>query len=50
MVSPPIHIVVENGHITLTGRVNTEVERSLAGTLAHVPGAFDVKNQLRLDR
>jgi hyperosmotically inducible protein len=50
MVSPPIHIVVENGHITLTGRVNTEVERSLAGTLAHVPGAFDVKNQLRIDR
>jgi len=50
MAAPPIHIVVENGHITLTGRVNTEVERSLAGALAHVPGAFDVKNQLRLER
>lgn len=50
MPLPPIHIIVENGHITLTGRVATQVERNLAGALAHVPGAFDVTNDLKLDR
>jgi hyperosmotically inducible protein len=50
MPLPPIHIIVENGHITLTGRVATEVERNLAGALAHVSGVFDVTNNLRLDR
>ena len=50
MAQPPIHIVVENGHITLTGRVNNQVEKSLAFAIAHVPGSFDVKNDLRVDR
>jgi hyperosmotically inducible protein len=50
MALPPIHIIVENGRITLTGRVNSEVERSLANALAQVPGAFAVKNDLKLDR
>ena len=50
MASPPIHIVVENGHITLTGRVNSQVESSLAFAVAHVPGSFDVKNDLKIDR
>ena len=30
-VNPPIHIIVENGHVTLTGVVNSEVERRVAG-------------------
>ena len=50
MAQPPIHIVVENGHITLTGRVGTQVEKSLAFAAAHVPGSFDVKNDLKIDR
>ena len=50
MAQPPIHIVVENGHITLTGRVNSQVEKSLAFAVAHVPGSFDVKNDLRIDK
>jgi hyperosmotically inducible protein len=50
MAQPPIHIVVENGHITLTGRVNNQVEKSLAFAVAHVPGSFSVKNDLRTDR
>jgi hyperosmotically inducible periplasmic protein len=50
MASPPIHIVVENGHITLTGRVGSQVESSLAFAVAHVQGSFDVKNDLKIDR
>lgn len=50
MATPPIHIVVENGRVTLTGAVNSEVEKMLAFSLAQVPGAFSVKNDLRVDR
>jgi osmotically-inducible protein OsmY len=50
MARPPIHIIVEAGHVTLTGAVNSNVERSLAFALAQVPGAFGVKNGLRVDR
>jgi len=50
MANPPIHIVVENSRITLTGRVNSETERMLAFSLAHVGGALDVTNRLKLDR
>jgi len=50
MTNPPIHIIVANSRVTLTGVVNTDVDRTLAVTLAHVPGAVDVTNKLRLDR
>jgi osmotically-inducible protein OsmY len=50
MVNPPIHIVVEGGRVTLTGRVNNEVERALAYALAQIPGVFGVKNELKLDK
>jgi len=50
MPAPPIHIVVDGGKVTLTGRVNGETERMLAYALAQVPGAFSVKNDLKLDR
>jgi len=50
MASPPIHIVVENGQVTLTGRVNGETERALACAIAHVPGAFKVTDNLKTDR
>ena len=49
-VNPPIHIVVENGHVTLTGVVNSEVERRKAEMVARTTsGVFSVDNQLRLD-
>ena len=49
-VNPPIHIVVENGHVTLTGVVNSEVERRKAETVARTTfGVFSVDNRLRLD-
>src|SRR5262249_46232306 len=34
MANPPIHIIVENSRVTLTGVVNSEVERALARSLA----------------
>jgi hyperosmotically inducible protein len=50
MPNPPIHIVVENGRVTLTGAVDNQVERMLAFSLAQVPGVFSVKNDLKTDR
>jgi osmotically-inducible protein OsmY len=49
MVNPPIHIVVENGHVTLTGVVNNNVERMLAQSIASSSLAFSVKNDLKTD-
>jgi hyperosmotically inducible periplasmic protein len=49
MVNPPIHIVVERGQVTLTGVVNSEVERMLARSLAAQFGAFSVTNDLKTD-
>jgi osmotically-inducible protein OsmY len=40
---------VERGHVTLTGVVNSNVERMLARSLATTFGAFSVKNELRTD-
>jgi hypothetical protein len=41
--------VVERGHVTLTGVVQSNVERMLARSLANSFGAFSVKNDLRTD-
>jgi osmotically-inducible protein OsmY len=49
MANPPIHIVVERGHVRLTGVVNNEVERMLARSLASSFQAFSVKNELKTD-
>jgi osmotically-inducible protein OsmY len=34
----PIHIVVENGHVTLTGFVATNFDKQIAGTRAATAG------------
>lgn len=48
---PPIHIVVENGNVTLVGAVDSESDRNLAGIRAgHAPGVFGVTNELRVGR
>jgi hyperosmotically inducible protein len=49
MVTPPIHIVVENGKVTLTGFVFSNVEKVLAASLAQIPGVMSVKNELKTD-
>ena len=47
MVNPPIHIVVNRGRVTLTGVVDSEVDRMLARSLASFSGAFSVKSDLK---
>ena len=49
MPNPPIHIVVENGRVTLTGVVQSNVDRMLARSLATQFGALLVTNQLKTD-
>ena len=49
MVNPPIHIIVENGHVTLTGVVNSNVERMLARSIATQFDALSVTNDLKTD-
>ncbi len=49
MANPPIHIIVRNGRVTLTGVVNNEVEKMLARSLATGFNAFSVDSQLKTD-
>ena len=49
MPNPPIHIVVQNGRVTLTGVVQSNVDRMLARSLAVGFGEFSVTNELRTD-
>jgi len=49
MANPPIHIVVQDGRVTLTGVVNNEVEKMLARSLATGFNAFSVDSQLKTD-
>jgi len=49
MANPPIHIVVEHSRVTLTGVVNSDVERALARSLATRFGVLSVTNNLRTD-
>ncbi len=44
---PPIHIIVNNGHITLEGVVARQMEKQIAGMQANsLPGVFSVTNNL----
>lgn len=49
MANPPIRVVVNRGHVTLEGVVQSNVERMLARSLASGFGAFEVKNLLKTD-
>ena len=49
MLNPPIHVIVEHSHVTLTGVVNSEVDRMLARSLATQFGALSVTNNLKTD-
>jgi hyperosmotically inducible periplasmic protein len=47
---PPIHIIVDRGHVTLTGVVANEMDRNVANIQANsVPGVFSVTNDLRVE-
>jgi hyperosmotically inducible protein len=48
---PSIHIIVNNGHVRLKGVVATPEDGQLAYTAANgVPGVFDVKNELQVEK
>lgn len=48
-VNPRIHIIVNNGHVTLVGVVENKGDRELAGLRARtVPDVFSVKNKLKV--
>ena len=49
MVNPPIHIIVENSHVTLEGVVRSNIDRLLARSIASSFGAFSVTNDLKTD-
>ena len=49
MVTPPVHIIVENGRVTLEGVVNSNIDRMLARSIASSSGAFSVTNLLKTD-
>ena len=46
---PSIHIIVDNGHVTLIGVVDREADKDTANIRANmVPGVFSVTNNLRV--
>lgn len=47
MVNPPIHIIVERGRVTLTGVVQSEVDRMMAKSIAGNFAAFSVTSELK---
>ena len=48
---PPIHIIVRNSSVLLTGVVNSEVERRQAENIVRgIPGIIGVQNTLRVER
>ena len=48
---PSIHIIVDNGHVTLVGVVDTQADKDLAGVRANtVAGVFSVTNNLQVGR
>ena len=47
---PPIHIIVDNGHVTLEGVVARQMDKQIAGMQAKsVPNVFSVTNNLRVE-
>lgn len=46
---PQIHIIVNNGHVTLEGIVDTQADKDVAGLRANsVPNVFSVTNNLQV--
>jgi hyperosmotically inducible protein len=47
---PSIHIIVENGHVTLEGVVANQGDKNIIGIRANgVPNVFSVTNNLRVE-
>lgn len=47
---PPVHILVDNGRVTLEGVVDSEMQKTIAGVQANtVPGILSVTNNVRVE-
>jgi hyperosmotically inducible periplasmic protein len=46
---PSIHIIVENGRVTLSGSVSTDMEKQIAGMRANQALSFGVVNNLHVE-
>ena len=45
----PIHIIVKNGNVTLTGVVDRDMDKQIVGMATNqIPGVFSVSNDLRV--
>jgi len=49
MVNPPIHVIVANGHVTLEGVVNSDLDKMVARSIAGSFPAFSVTNNLKTE-
>ena len=49
MSNPPIHIIVERGHVVLRGTVSSNMERTMARSLASGLGERSLINELRTE-
>jgi len=47
--NPSIHIIVDHGHVTLTGVVNNDMDRMIARSLVTQFGVMSVKSELKTD-
>jgi osmotically-inducible protein OsmY len=49
MVDPPVHVIVNNGHVTLVGFVRSQIERIKAQSIASMmTGVLAVENKVQL--
>ena len=47
--NPSIHFIVDNGHVTLVGEVDNQMDKNIAGIRANsISGVFSVTNNLRV--
>lgn len=49
MVNPPIHVIVDHGHVTLDGVVLNDVDRAIARSIAGNFPAFSITNELKTE-
>ena len=49
MVNPPIHVIVDRGHVTLEGVVLNDLDKQVARSIASSFPAFSVKNNLKTE-
>jgi hyperosmotically inducible protein len=47
MSNPPIHVIVDHGHVTITGVVTNNMDKAIVRSLAGQSGAFSITMDLK---